>query len=97
MIIGDVRTFPNARTDKAQALKVLEEASEVFGAWQALDRAQSFNDIDCSIVNLVDECADLITATSNLLVELDIDDMRPAIKACEKRNVERGRYARRDG
>ena len=30
--IGEVATFPGAKADKAQALKVLEEAAEVFGA-----------------------------------------------------------------
>lgn len=30
--IGTVKTFPNVIPDKAQALKVLEEAAEVFGA-----------------------------------------------------------------
>lgn len=32
--IGTVQTFPDVKPDKAQALKVLEEAAEVFGAWQ---------------------------------------------------------------
>lgn len=35
--IGEVATFPGAKADKAQALKVLEEAAEVFGAWQQFD------------------------------------------------------------
>ena len=30
--IGEVATFPGAKADKAQALKVLEKAAEVFGA-----------------------------------------------------------------
>ena len=34
--IGTVQTFPDVKPDKAQALKVLEEAAEVFGAWQLL-------------------------------------------------------------
>ena len=32
--IGSVRTFPDVRPDKAQALKVVEEAAEVYAAWQ---------------------------------------------------------------
>lgn len=32
--IGDVATFRDARPDKARALKPLEEAAEVFAAWQ---------------------------------------------------------------
>lgn len=38
--IGEVRTFPDVRADKAQALKVLEEASEVREAWQAMRKAE---------------------------------------------------------
>lgn len=33
----NLRTFREVRDDKAQALKPLEEAAEVFGAWQELD------------------------------------------------------------
>ena len=32
--IGRVRAFPDVRPDKAQALKVVEEAAEVYAAWQ---------------------------------------------------------------
>lgn len=32
--IGSVRVFDEVEPSKAQALKVVEEASEVFGAWQ---------------------------------------------------------------
>lgn len=35
--LGTVQTFADVRPDKAQALKVLEEAAEVFGAWQQWD------------------------------------------------------------
>ena len=35
VVIGEVQTFKSyTNADKAQALKVLEEAAEVFGAWQ---------------------------------------------------------------
>ncbi len=32
--LGTVQTFAKVEPDKAQALKVLEEAAEVFGEWQ---------------------------------------------------------------
>ena len=35
VIVGSVATFDAVRPDKAQALKVLEEASGVYNAWQA--------------------------------------------------------------
>lgn len=34
--VGTVRVFDHVAPDKAQALKPLEEAAEVFGAWQML-------------------------------------------------------------
>ena len=38
MILGEVRTFPDVRADKTQALKPLEEAAEAYAAWQVLDK-----------------------------------------------------------
>lgn len=35
VIMGSVATFDGVAPDKAQALKVLEEASEAYNAWQA--------------------------------------------------------------
>lgn len=34
--LGGVRAFPGAMPDKEQVLKPLEEAAEVYGAWQML-------------------------------------------------------------
>lgn len=36
MKLGHVRAFPGVQPNKEQALKPLEEAAEVFGAWQML-------------------------------------------------------------
>ncbi len=98
--LGDVRTFPDANPDKEQALKPLEEAAEVFGAWQK-----------CSLISLIafdselwktipavrfqrhkllDECADVIQATCNLVAAIGVEDFRPYMEACEERNRERG-------
>ena len=84
--VGEVAVFPNATADKEQAKKVLEEAAEVFGAWQ---------DVSCGIStesDVLEEIADLITASCNLASALGFDDLRPAMEECRRRNEERGRF-----
>jgi len=87
--IGEVTTFANPKADKAQVLKICEETAEVFSAWEDYDRNGYLYSEERA--HLVDECADLITATSNLLAALCVDDMRGAMAECEERNRERGR------
>lgn len=82
--VGSVRRFDNVYADKAQALKPLEEAAEVFDAWQRYG-AEDWKDV------LLDECADVIQATLNLVAALGVEDFRPLMKACEMRNRKRGR------
>ena len=89
--IPPVRTFPCAEADKSQALKVVEESSEVFSAWEIF--RDDASDVKRSAV--VDECADVIQATCNLLAALGVTDMTDAMAACERRNRERGRYGDR--
>lgn len=90
--LGTVQTFTNVKPDKGQALKVLEEAAEVFGAWQQLDdldqdeKGNGFN-----VICMMNECADVIQATCNLLVAYGVKDFTRFMEACRKRNVERGR------
>lgn len=102
--LGSVRAFPNVAPDKPQALKTLEEAAEVFGAWQVWD---SFN-VDAlrelytpgqirlfGIANrrdLLNEIADTIQACCNLAAALGVEDLTPYLARCEERNRERGRY-----
>ena len=102
--LGGVRAFPRVAPDKAQALKVLEEAAEVFGAWQVWD---SFN-VDAlrelytpgqlrlfGIANrrdLLNEIADTIQACCNLASALGVEDMTSYLARCEERNRKRGRY-----
>jgi phosphoribosyl-ATP pyrophosphohydrolase len=98
--IGIVRTIPKWESaDKAQVLKVGEEAMEVFSAWEDLESAEQTEldrgNLDYWKECLVDECADLITATCNLLAGLGVRDMAEAMERCERRNVERGRLAKR--
>ena len=94
--IGEVTTFANPQEDKAQVLKIAEECCEVFSAWETYT-GMTIAEGEQSVISraarnaLVDECADVITATCNLLAALGVDDMREAMRACEARNRERGR------
>lgn len=87
--IGEVATFPGAKADKAQALKVLEEAAEVFGAWQEAD---GYDFADFLVEPVLDECADVIQATCNLVAALGATDLAPYMEECRMRNEERGRF-----
>ena len=87
--VGEVATFPGVRADKAQALKVLEEAAEVFGAWQALDTGECSSSKRVDVLN---ECADVIQAVANLIDAMGERDFAPYMDACRERNEERGRF-----
>lgn len=101
--LGNVRPFPGAVPDKAQALKPLEEAAEVVEAFKRYDSALTdvirpkeaapfmragFKD------SLMDEIADTIQASCNLAFALGADDLTPYLAQCEERNRRRGRYGR---
>lgn len=87
--IGKVATFPRAGFDKAQALKVLEEAAEVFVAWR---EAEDYEFADFLVEPVLDECADVIQATCNLIAGLGVADFIPHVAMCRARNEERGRF-----
>lgn len=90
--IGNVETFRDVRVDKEQALKVLEEAAEVFGALQHLQKASDLGVFTKKMAReLLDECADVMQATCNLITALGIEDFTPYMDACRRRNIERGR------
>ena len=91
--MGSVRRFDDVDTDKAQAVKVLEEAAEVVEAWKQWRATTGWapgGHEDCRGA-LLDECPDLIQATLNLVAALGVEVFRPYLKACERRNRERGR------
>lgn len=75
-------TFDEPDAPKAQALKPLEEAAEVFGAWRL--------NSDTYVLN---ECMDVVQAVVNLLAALGFtqEDVDAAIERCNERNRERGR------
>lgn len=88
--VGEVSAFPGAKPDKAQALKVLEEAAEAYAAWQDWDAGEDFK--PCYREDLLDEIADVIQAACNLADALDATDLAPYVATCRIRNEERGRY-----
>ena len=92
--IGTVRAFPGVLPDKAQAMKVLEEAAEVFGAWQYRElSAEHGMTTKWADDDIAAELADCVTACANLAAALGVYDLARAVKEAEVRNEERGRYA----
>lgn len=91
VIVGTVPTFASTEADKTQAMKVVEEAAEVFGAWQTwVDGGWCAGDRRA----LIGECADTIQAVSNLLDALGVVDMEQHMEECRARNEARGREYR---
>lgn len=87
--IGSVRAFPDVRPDKAQALKVVEEAAEVYAAWQDWNSTED-EELEAFVLN---EVADCVTACANLAAAFGCDSLEDAINMAEIRNRFRGRYA----
>ena len=77
-----VGTFDIGDGPKQKVLKPLEEAAEIFGAWQNDDRD-----------GMVDEVADCIQACCNLLAWMGLDqsEVDAAMERCLRRNQLRGR------
>ena len=93
MKLGNVLPFPNAKPDKPQALKVLEEAAEVVEAFKQRD-PRDVTHIGYATANVLDEIADTIQASCNLAAALGVTDLTPYLARCEERNRHRGRYDR---
>ena len=89
-----VEPFTKFVEPKAQALKPLEEAAEVFGAWQAsgIDGARSITPEMRE--DIVYECFDVIQSCVNLMESLGTTDSElcEAAQKVKQRNIERGRY-----
>lgn len=83
----DVGLFLVESCQKDQAKKVLEEAAEVYAAWQDYDRTGTLDWM------IVDECADVIQASMNLIYALGYEpfEIDLAMERCLTRNQERGR------
>lgn len=92
----NMRVFDNVSDGKGQALKPLEEAAEIFGAWQELDgmRTTTFTQDWVDMRNyLIDECMDTVQATANLLAAIGATqgEVDAAIERMDERNGDRGR------
>lgn len=94
MLIGEVRPFKYVYADdKRQFTKPLEEAAELFAAWQnwvqkraaPRYRAQARDE-------MLDDAADVIQAVVNCVASVGVEDMSELMRRCEQRNARRGRY-----
>lgn len=89
----NMRVFNEVNDDKRQALKPLEEAAEVFGAWQEFDSMRNVPAWRDMRDNLIDECMDTVQAIANLLAAVGVTqgEADAAIKRMDERNRDRGR------
>ncbi|WP_146191966.1 hypothetical protein [Bifidobacterium catulorum] len=96
LYIGAVEPFRDEllHQDKPQALKVLEEAAEVVEAFKDWNKHGQTSE---QRHDLIDECADVIQATVNLMAAMEFTDeeIRQAIEDCRARNDARGRMTPR--
>ena len=91
-------TWHTGCSGKEQAMKVLEEAAEVFSAWEKIDLPPvhfgggivQYGGVSPFGQNLADEIADVITAACNLARMYGLD-MHAAMERCAERNRDRGR------
>ena len=91
----DVGLFVVEDDLKDQAKKILEEAAEVYSAWENLDNYDGSDDInnDRLYCEVVKECADVIQASMNMMYAIGCSgvDIEHAMNRCLRRNKERGR------
>lgn len=90
----EVEPFTKFIEPKARALKPLEGAAEVFGAWQASGIDGAGTIYPEMREDIVYECFDTIQACVNLLESIGTTDaeLREAARKVHSNNVERGRY-----
>lgn len=91
----NMRVFDDVSDGKGQALKPLEEAAEVFGAWQGFD-SMRFASRDAQGAfrdDLIDECMDTVRAVANLLAAVGATqgEVDAAIRRLDECNGDRGR------
>ena len=91
----NTRVFNNVKYSKGQALKPLEEAAEIFGAWQELDDMQYAPEAIRKVFReeLIDECLDTVQAVANMLAAIGATqgEVDAAIMRMDERNESRGR------
>lgn len=82
--VPELRRDALPESPKEQALKVLEEAAELFAACENVERG------DGGAVDIEDEAADVVTSVMSLAIVAGID-LNAALFRCAERNMERGR------
>lgn len=89
----NICVFNDVSDSKGQALKPLEEAAEVFGAWQEFDSMRNVPAWRDMRDDLIDECMDTVQATVNMLAAVGATqgEVDAAIKRMDERNGDRGR------
>lgn len=89
----NMRVFNEVNDDRHQALKPLEEAAGVFGAWREFDSMRDVPAWGDMRDDLIDECMDTVQATANLLAAIGATQggVDAAIKRMDERNGDRGR------
>lgn len=91
----NMRVFDKVNDDKHQALKPLEEAAEIFGAWQARHNMRFAPRDACGAFrrDLIDECVDTVQAAANMLAAVGATqgEVDAAIERMDERNGNRGR------
>lgn len=80
-------------TDKEAALKLLEEAAEVYVVWQIyMDTDDNFmRELTWGSPLLADDLADCVTACCSLAARCGLD-LQAALDRVERRNRDGGRY-----
>lgn len=78
---------------KHQATKILEEAAEVYSAWERHDTYNGIIYYEDHINEIAEECADVIQAAMNMMYALGMDKygIEAAMNRCLNRNKQRGR------
>ena len=90
MAVLHINTFAHG-TPKEAALKPLEEAAEVYGAWQRLQKTRTPWPSLKAYTELAEEIADCVTACANLAKRYGIN-LDAALAKVEEKNRARGRY-----
>lgn len=92
----NMRVSNDVSDGKGQALKPLEEAAEVFGAWRKYDgmRYAATTIRRAFREDLIDECMDTVHAIADLLAAVGATqgDVDAAIERMDELNGNRGRF-----
>lgn len=94
--VGEVAVIRDGGKPKDRARKLVEEAAEAFSAWERYDRVYLMGDFGKTVMaeqEIVNECADVITAACGLMWEIfGVEvSLERALDECKRRNEKRGR------